>query len=71
LTVVAWQNHSCRQAPRDSIGRYRLAAYPAPPGAIPVELRLLVFGTLDRFLMNPNNPQAIRNINQTYPVILV
>ncbi|QCE03410.1 hypothetical protein DEO72_LG8g1434 [Vigna unguiculata] len=36
-------------------GRYRLMAHPAPLGAIPVELRLLVFGTLDRFSMNPNN----------------
>ncbi|QCD86228.1 hypothetical protein DEO72_LG3g749 [Vigna unguiculata] len=55
-------------------GRYRLAACPAPPSTIPstipIELRLLVFGTLERFSMNPNNPYAIQNINHTYPIIL-
>jgi len=73
LTVVAWRNLPCHQASRDSSGLYLaviLAARPTSPGAILVELRLLVFGTLDRFSMNPNNPKAIQNINHTYLVIL-
>ena len=48
----------------------RLMDQPLPPSAIPVELRLLVFSTLERFSMNLKNPQTIQNINHTYLDIL-